>query len=130
MEFKQSLDFRQPLLFVLGKGGVGRTSVCCALALRAAQAGRRVLVVQWGLEDSVGPMLGAESVGHEAKEVVPGVWTMNFQPQEAIREYFTDYLGFGVLYRLVLEHRHVQQLFLAAPGVGELFFLSNGAETM
>ncbi len=33
------------VLFVGGKGGVGKTSTASALALHQAQAGRRVLVV-------------------------------------------------------------------------------------
>ena len=34
------------LLIVAGKGGVGRTTVACALALLAARSGKRVLLAQ------------------------------------------------------------------------------------
>ena len=38
--------FSRRLLFVAGKGGVGKTSIASALALEAARGGKRVLLVE------------------------------------------------------------------------------------
>jgi anion-transporting ArsA/GET3 family ATPase len=38
--------FDRRLLVIAGKGGVGRTTVACALALAAARRGKRVLLAQ------------------------------------------------------------------------------------
>ena len=111
------------LLFVLGKGGVGRTSVSTSIAAKAASLGRRSLLVQWSMTDVVGQHIYNSYVDHQAKEVHPNLWVMNFNPQEAIKEYFVKYLKLKLLYSVAIENRHVQKLIQAAPGVHELFFL-------
>jgi hypothetical protein len=114
---------RQKLLFVLGKGGVGRTTCAMALATAFAQKGERVLVVQWALQDALSPRYGLPSVGHTEREVMKNISTMNFNVDEAMREYFVDHLGMRLLHSIVIENKHVQRLIHAAPGVQELFFL-------
>ena len=113
----------QKLLFVLGKGGVGRSTASLALATSFAAAGERVLVVQWALRDDLSPRYGLPPAGHTETAVTPGVFTMNFDADEAIREYFVDHLGMRLLHSVVIENKHVQRLIHAAPGVQELFFL-------
>lgn len=113
----------QKLLFVLGKGGVGRSTASLALATAFAQAGERVLIVQWALSDDLSPRFGKMRAGHTESSVTPGVFTMNFDADEAIREYFVDHLGMRLLHSVVIENKHVQRLIHAAPGVQELFFL-------
>ena len=116
-------ELSQKLIFVLGKGGVGRTSVSAALAWRFALSGEKVLVVQWALQDAIGPRFGLQPCQHRAVPLRPQLFLMNFSSDEAIREYFVDHLGMRVLYKLVVENRHVQRLIQAAPGIQELFFL-------
>jgi anion-transporting ArsA/GET3 family ATPase len=115
---------QQKLLFVLGKGGVGRSTVSAALAELYAQQGRSVLIVQWAVHDSISPQFGkTSSLSHEAHTVAPGVSVMNYQADEAIREYFVDHLKMGLIHKMVIENKHVQRFLHAAPGVQELFFL-------
>lgn len=42
MKFLQNIP---PYLFFTGKGGVGKTSISCATAIRLAEQGKRVLLV-------------------------------------------------------------------------------------
>jgi anion-transporting ArsA/GET3 family ATPase len=130
-----------PLVFVLGKGGVGKTSASCALAKQAALLGKRSLIVQWSLSDSVASFLNhqnsamnflesvASTLLHDSQkyiketQVESGIFTVNFSFQETVREYFVDHLGQKLLYSLVIENKHVQKLLQASPGVQELFFL-------
>ena len=111
------------LLFVLGKGGVGRTSVATSLALSFAARCNKTLLVQWSLSDAISGLFQKPQCGHSEVEIAPYLHVMNFSPEEAIREYFVDHLGLKLLYNLVIENRHVQRLINAAPGVQELFFL-------
>lgn len=48
---------------------------------------------------------------------------MNFNADEAIKEYFVDHLKMKLLYSVIIQNKHVQKLIHAAPGVSELFFL-------
>ncbi len=115
---------QQKLLFVLGKGGVGRSTVAAALAGAFAQRGETCLLVQWAVHDALSAQFGAvPHLSHEARRVADRVSCMNFDADEAMREYFVDHLGFKLLHTLVIENRHVQRLIEAAPGIQELFFL-------
>ena len=113
----------QKLLFVLGKGGVGRSTTSLALAISFQKQGKKVLIVQWTMEDSLSVRFGKVSVQHKETEISPGLSVMNFQAADAIREYFVDHLGLKLLHSLVIENKHVQKLIHAAPGIEELFFL-------
>jgi anion-transporting ArsA/GET3 family ATPase len=113
----------QKLIFVVGKGGVGRSTCALALAMSHAARGERTLVVQWALGDALSPRYGRAPVGHTETHLVDGVSTMNFDADDAIREYFVDHLGMRLLHSVVIENKHVQRLVHAAPGVQELFYL-------
>lgn len=58
-------------IFYTGKGGVGKTSVAAATALRAARAGKRVLVMSTDPAHSLSDAFD-EEVGPEPKEMAPG----------------------------------------------------------
>jgi anion-transporting ArsA/GET3 family ATPase len=113
----------QRLVFFLGKGGVGRTTLATSFAQACALKGEKTLIVQWVLHDAVSSLFAKPAAGHDSESVAPNLWTMNFNPDEAIREYFIDHLKMRLVYNLVIENKHVQRLIHAAPGVQELFFL-------
>ncbi|NBX18330.1 MAG: hypothetical protein EBR09_13285 [Proteobacteria bacterium] len=113
----------QRLVFFLGKGGVGRTTLATSFAQACALNGEKTLIVQWVLQDAVSSLFAKPAAGHDSEPVAPNLWAMNFNPDEAIREYFIDHLKMRLVYNLVIENRHVQRLIHAAPGVQELFFL-------
>lgn len=113
----------QRLVFFLGKGGVGRTTLATSFAQTCALRGEKTLIVQWALQDSVSSLFARSMAGHDSSPIGENLWTMNFSPDEAIREYFIDHLKLKLIYNLVIENKHVQRLIHAAPGVQELFFL-------
>ena len=112
-----------PLVFVLGKGGVGRTTIAAGLGSYFAARGERTLIVQWTIADAVSPRFGKPPAGHEAQEIAPKLWTMNFSAAETLREYFVDHLGWGLFFRAVVARPKVRRLWRAVPGIEELLFL-------
>lgn len=113
-----------PVLFLLGKGGVGRTTAAAALGYdRAVRCGENVLLVQWSLGDMISPLFAAEPCGHKHRQLLPGLSVMNYNGDEAMREYFVEHLKMGFFHKFVLENQQVQKLIHAAPGLEELFFL-------
>jgi anion-transporting ArsA/GET3 family ATPase len=116
-------NISQKLLFIVGKGGVGRTTISTSLACYFAQKGEKVLVVQWSLNDTISPLFSLPQCSHKESALPCGFSVMNFSASEAIREYFVDHLKMRITYSLVIENRHVQRLIQAAPGIQELFFL-------
>ena len=75
-------------LFFTGKGGVGKTSLSCATAIRLADLGRRVLLVSTDPASNLGRMLGT-TLSHEPTPVpgVPRLDALDIDPQQAADAY-------------------------------------------
>ena len=75
-------------LFFTGKGGVGKTSLACASAVRLADAGRQVLLVSTDPASNLEEVLDAP-VGSDAASVesVPNLSAVNIDPEAAADAY-------------------------------------------
>jgi len=75
-------------LFFTGKGGVGKTALACATALRLADGGKRVLLVSTDPASNLDQMLGA-SLTNRPSEIpgVPRLFAMNIDPDRAAADY-------------------------------------------
>jgi anion-transporting ArsA/GET3 family ATPase len=111
------------LLVVTGKGGVGKSSVAAALGLLAARAGKRVLLCEVNAQERVAPLLGAPPSGPVAREVRPGLSTVDVTPAEAMREYGLMVLKFRTIYEAVFENRLMRHFLRVIPSLGELVML-------
>ncbi len=108
------------LLFVTGKGGVGKTTVAAALALLAVGEGRRTLVCEL---DAKGDLAGAYEVGplaFEARQLQPGLFAMAMDTEASLREYLAVQLKMPRLSRLGAMARTFDFLANAAPGIKEI----------
>ncbi|TVP99244.1 MAG: arsenical pump-driving ATPase [Planctomycetaceae bacterium] len=75
-------------LFFTGKGGVGKTSVACASAVRLADAGQRVLLVSTDPASNLDEVLGVALENRPtAVPAVPGLFAMNIDPEKSAAEY-------------------------------------------
>ena len=104
-------------LFVVGKGGVGKTTVSAALALAAVKAGKRVLVAQCNAKDRMGRLLSVDPIGPQIRQVAPGLDAVNMEPQAALEEYGLMVLKVRALYKLVFENRFVSAFLRGTPGL-------------
>jgi anion-transporting ArsA/GET3 family ATPase len=111
------------LLIVTGKGGVGKSTLSAALALVAARAGKRVLVCEVNAQERVAPLLGAPPTGPRVSEALPGLFTVNVTPHEAMREYGLMVLKFRTIYEAVFENRLVRYFLRVIPSLAELVML-------
>jgi arsenite/tail-anchored protein-transporting ATPase len=88
------LDHAPRFLFFTGKGGVGKTSIACAAAVRLAGAGRRVLLVSTDPASNVGQVFGV-GVGNTVTAVpgVPGLEALEIDPEQAAEAYREKIVG-------------------------------------
>ena len=108
------------LLFVTGKGGVGKTTVAAGLALLGARAGKRTLVCE---VDAKGDLAGAYEVGRlafEAREVQPSLWGMSMDTEASLKEYLSLQLRLPLLTKIGPLARTFEFVATAAPGVKEI----------
>ncbi len=72
-----------------GKGGVGKTSVAAATALKAASAGKKVLVMSTDPAHSLSDAFDAE-VGPEPKEMATGLFAQEMDQGAMLEEYWAE----------------------------------------
>jgi anion-transporting ArsA/GET3 family ATPase len=108
------------LVFVTGKGGVGKTTVAAALGLAAARAGKRAIVCEVAAQERITATFGLPPRRFEEVEVQPGLHAFSANPDDAVREWLSYQLHSRTLAGLLGGSRIFQYLAAAAPGLAEL----------
>jgi hypothetical protein len=108
------------LVFVTGKGGVGKSTVSAALGLAASRAGRRTIVVELAHQDRLARALGVEDSHFREAPVHDGLYTISLDPQHALEEYLRIQLRVKPLADLLFSSRMFQYLAVATPGLAEM----------
>jgi arsenite/tail-anchored protein-transporting ATPase len=81
-------------LFFTGKGGVGKTSVACATAVRMADAGKKVLLVSTDPASNLDEVLGVTLGNHPTViPAIPTLYAMNLDPEKSASEYRERMVG-------------------------------------
>ncbi len=102
---------------VIGKGGVGKTTVTAALALAAAARGKRVLVAMCNVKERMSWLLEVAPIGVDVRNVLPRVDAVNMTPAHALAEYGMMILKVRALYRAIFENRWVSAFLRGTPGI-------------
>jgi anion-transporting ArsA/GET3 family ATPase len=108
------------LLFVTGKGGVGKTSVAIALGLRAASEGKRVIVCEVASQERTSRIFNRSEVGFHEVQMSENLWTISIDPDESMREYVLLQLKVRAMRDLLFKSRIFTYLAAATPGLREL----------
>ena len=81
-------------LFFTGKGGVGKTSLSCATALKLVDAGKRVLLVSTDPASNLDEVLESKLTNTPASIAgAPGLDALNINPEEAAAAYRERLIG-------------------------------------
>jgi anion-transporting ArsA/GET3 family ATPase len=106
---------RGQAVLVMGKGGVGKTTVAAALAVLEVERRGRAVLVEFGDGAS----------GRRALGAAKGVTHIVVQPDEALRIGAAPLFGSAVVARLVLDNFAVRPLLRAAPAIQEIVMLES-----
>jgi anion-transporting ArsA/GET3 family ATPase len=108
------------VVFLSGKGGVGKSVVGTALAVAAQRQGKRVLLVEVDSPLEASSYLGAVPSGTVPRQVQPGLSTVNLDPDAVMKEYVRGVVPVDYLARKLIESPVYQRFMGFAPGVPEL----------
>lgn len=108
------------LIIVTGKGGVGRSAVTAALALRAVHLGKRVLTVAMTDDLGLALHLGRERLDYHSREIRPGLHALAVHRPAALDEYLKVQLGVPKVTRMGPLARAFDALASTAPGIREV----------
>ena len=82
------LECAPRVLFFTGKGGVGKTTLACAVAVALADGGKRVLLVSTDPASNLDEMLGTPLAGTAVPVCgVPNLSALNIDPDQAADAY-------------------------------------------
>lgn len=112
--------FDRRFLFITGKGGVGKTLISAALAVRAAQRGERTLWVEMSEAPRGGHLFKDFRPQYQLAPVRDHLWAMNLRVQPAIEEYLAVAFKLPFVTRMIARNRLFQVLTGALPGLDSL----------
>jgi anion-transporting ArsA/GET3 family ATPase len=108
------------LVFVTGKGGVGKSTVASALALVAARRGQKTLVCEFDAKGNLADFFSAAPTAWEPSEVQPGLFAMSMDTEESLKEYLRLQVKIPLVARIGPLARSLDFVANAAPGVKEI----------
>jgi anion-transporting ArsA/GET3 family ATPase len=106
------------LIFVTGKGGVGKSTVATALGLLAARRGLRTIVAELQSQERVQRTFEHDGEHFVEVELAPGLFTISIDPQRAMEEYLR--VKTGPLGHALGSSRLFHVFAMATPGMREL----------
>lgn len=113
----------KPLIFVTGKGGVGKSTIAAALAHGLSQKGKRVLLVEFGEKSFFEKFFQLSKVGFKPYPVRPGFDLSVWDYISCLREYVGFYIKTDKVFDLFFSNQVVQKFIQAAPSLKELALL-------
>ena len=110
--------FDRRLIFVTGKGGVGKSTVATALGLVAARRGLRTIVAELASQERVGQAFDRRGRAFEEVELAENLFTISVDPQLAMEEYLR--VKTGAVGQALGQSRVFGAFAMATPGMREL----------
>jgi anion-transporting ArsA/GET3 family ATPase len=106
------------LIFVTGKGGVGKSTIATALGLLACRRGLRTIVAELSSQDRIRKTFGRAGDSFEEIEIAGGLFTISIDPQRAMEEYLR--VKTGAVGQALGSSRLFNAFAMATPGMREL----------
>lgn len=106
------------LIFVTGKGGVGKSTVAATLGVLASREGMRTVIAELSSQERVPQLFGRIGRQFEEVEVAPDLFTISIDPEHAMDEYLR--VKVGALGHVLGSSRLFQAFAMATPGMREL----------
>src|SRR6202453_1045637 len=113
---------RRRALIVVGKGGVGRSSVSGAIAMLRAGDPARVLAMEYDRLGALTIALGRKP-GFDPAEASPGLWTVVLDGAHQLEEYLSTVVPSRALLKAVVNSGAYRYFVEAAPGLRELIMI-------
>src|ERR671923_2328497 len=108
------------LLFVTGKGGVGKSTVAAALGVAAAREGKRTIICELAQQERMSRFFERQGVGYRETEIAPNLFTFSIDPQRALEEYLLMQIRIKPVYDMLFKNRIFTYFAAATPGMREL----------
>lgn len=123
LESQMEAKVKQKIVFVTGKGGVGKSAVAAAIALKNSQAGVKTLLVELGYQSFYQDYFNLSEVTYQPQKLRPNLDIALWSGPECLKEYARYLLKVESLYKLFFENAVTKSLINIAPALSELAIL-------
>lgn len=112
------------IIIFTGKGGVGKTSIASAHALKASQNGMKTLIVSTDMAHNLKDIF-MKDIGKEYSEIANNLYALEIDPNhEMNNNYGNMFKAFkNMMPETSLENENLLEDMVVFPGIGELFSL-------
>lgn len=114
---------KQRLIFVTGKGGVGKSTCTAALGSALSARGRRVLLVETDVYSAMSEILGAGGKDGTQIQIEDELWAINLKSEDCLVNTLKRYVPSERVVRALTSNRVTQSFFDSAPSVNEFVLL-------
>jgi anion-transporting ArsA/GET3 family ATPase len=111
------------LIFVMGKGGVGKTTVSVILANIAERMNKKVLLVELGDTDSIGRLYRGQPLTEVPCQLSQSIWGARVNSKAELQAYVRAHVVPKFIAGKIIRSRLFEYLFEAAPGLKEVMSL-------
>lgn len=110
------------LQILLGKGGVGKTTVAAALGVALAQSGRDTLICETEGKSALGAIFGLGALGFQEERLLDHLWARTIKPDEALLQYLQDH-SMLKLSRYLVRANLLDYVSTTIPGIKDVIIL-------
>jgi anion-transporting ArsA/GET3 family ATPase len=110
------------LHILLGKGGVGKTTVAAALGTAFARLDRDTLICETEGKSGLGQIFGKGALGFREEQLLPHLWARTIKPDEALLQYLEDHAMLK-LSRYLVRANLLDYVSTTIPGIKDVIIL-------
>ena len=119
MEVSKEENLMNRIYIFTGKGGVGKSSVAAAHAMKSAEDGKKTLLVSTDIAHNLGDIFG-KKLGKEAVNILPNLDLYEIDPEYVMEEDFSEFMDYiGKMLNMAGDIDAMGMM----PGMEELFSL-------
>lgn len=114
--------FRPRLHILLGKGGVGKTTLAAVLGTAAAERNQDSLLCETEGKSGLGAIFSRGAFGYKEEELLPHLWARRIKPEEALIQYLEDHSMFR-LSKYLVKANLLEYVSTTIPGIKDVLIL-------
>lgn len=115
--------FSRRVVFVMGKGGTGKSTLSAALSFAAESLGKRVLLLETDDGQAMASVFSVPDLDENPVRVSDGVWIARINPKKELTEYTEYHVKSKFIAKRITGSRLFEYLSEATPGLKEVMVL-------
>jgi len=115
--------FNHRLLFVVGKGGVGKTTISAALGIAAKRLNKTVLLIEVGDADAIGQIFDRGTLPEKPIQIQPDLWGVRINAKSVLQEYIKLHVNIPFIAARIVKSKIFEYIIAATPGLKEVMTL-------